>query len=53
MASALPDDIILDERKSFDYLNGKYHEMAMRDRKSKIQRRFSYLKSMTGKDSWL
>ena len=53
MQSALPDDIILDERKSFDYLNGKYHEMAMRNRKRKIQHRFSYLKSMIGKDSWL
>ena len=53
MQRTLPDDIIFDERRCYDYLSGKYHEMIMRDKKKKIQHRFNYLKSMIGKDDWL
>lgn len=48
MLEKLPNEIILDDIKRYDYIKNKYDEMNMRSEKTKIRHRFSYLKSIIG-----
>jgi len=50
MRDKLPYDIWGESIKCFDYLSDKYREMIMRNEKNKIKHRFSYLRSIIGKD---
>jgi plasmid replication initiation protein len=49
MVEHLPYNIIQEDLKCYDYLLRKYDEMKMRSEKTKIQKRFNYLKSIIGK----
>ena len=51
MRSKLPDSSIHDDVQCYDYLMDKYHEMIMRNDKTKIKHRFNYLCSIIEKDS--
>ena len=48
LVEKLPHETAKDQIKCYDYLMRKYKEMDMRDEKSKIKHRFSYLKSLIG-----
>jgi len=50
MRKTLPFDLIRDDIQCYDYLSDKYREMIMRNDRVKIKHRFSYLKSIIGKD---
>jgi len=46
MQKSLPDSVINDDVRCFDYLNEKYHEMLMRNERNKITHKHGYLRSI-------
>ncbi len=50
MCEKLPNEIVYDDIKCYDYLRHKYRYMNMRNEKSKIPHRFAYIKSLIGTD---
>jgi plasmid replication initiation protein len=50
MKKRLPYDLTRDHIHCYDYLSDRYNEMIMRNEKNKIKHRFSYLRSIIGKE---
>jgi plasmid replication initiation protein len=50
MKNFLPQGMLQDNIQCYDYLSDKYQEMRMRNERTKIKYRFSYLRSIIGKD---
>ena len=51
MVELLPYQTVRDQLRCYDYLTQKYRYMNMRDEKTPISNRFSYIKSIIGKDN--
>jgi plasmid replication initiation protein len=50
MKNTLPHSLLREDIQCYDYLSDKYQEMRMRNSRTKIKHRFSYLRSIIGKD---
>jgi len=50
MLETMPYEIVRDNMRCYEYLNQTYRYMNMRAEKNPIQHRFSYMKSIIGKD---